>query len=132
MAMVLCAGCSGRQTSPPTDPFVAQLEPFPPAVSDFRGCAQRGGTWKKSCPGKSYRCFYPYEDGGKTCSDSSQCEGECIIDIAWHCDGKGNCDDPADPIPGANLLGQCQFELDDCSSLVVVKHGVVQRAQHQD
>jgi len=30
------------------------------------------------------------------------------------------------------MMGACQHELDECSSLVIVKDGVVQRAIHQD
>ena len=116
--LVLMAGCSDDRESAP--------------IQSASECSERGGKWRNACPGKPTRCFIPYADAGKTCSDSSECQGECIIDISIRCEAPGKCTEPPVPEPGTRMLGVCQDEVDECSSLVIVKDGVVQRAIHQD
>ena len=118
LSLVLVAGCAHERSSA--------------VVQSARECSQLGGKWRNACPGKPTRCFIPYADAGKSCSDSSECEGECIIDIAIRCEAVGKCTVPVEPEPGTRMMGACQHELDECSSLVIVKDGVVQRAIHQD
>ena len=96
-------------------------------------CSQQGGEWRRACAGKHTRCFIPYADGGKSCADSSECEGECVVDLTIRCNGTGKCTDPPDvPEPGTLVMGTCQTEIDECSSLVIVKDGRARRINHQD
>ena len=46
-------------------------------------------------------CFTPYPDGGRSCSDSSQCAGACIANLSYS--GR-----PAVG-PGHTVSGQCAF-----------------------
>jgi len=42
-------------------------------------CLARGGNWTHiGLPGMPKRCDLKATDGGKKCTDSSQCEGECM------------------------------------------------------
>lgn len=41
-------------------------------------CESRGGTVQRRGMMNSEMCVTPYADGGKQCTDSSQCEGRCI------------------------------------------------------
>ncbi len=41
-------------------------------------CQQKGGKLKKQGMAQCYSCSINYADGGKTCSDSSECEGACL------------------------------------------------------
>ena len=43
-------------------------------------CKLKGGyfTTENQCRGTHYSCYNKYNDGGKKCSDSSQCKGHCI------------------------------------------------------
>jgi hypothetical protein len=50
-------------------------------VSDQASCEARGGKWGP-LGGLSNRtgCNFPYSDAGMTCSDSSECQGECLVE----------------------------------------------------
>jgi len=45
---------------------------------DQASCEQQGGQWGYS--GFVLLCNFRTSDGGKICSDSRRCEGECIVD----------------------------------------------------
>ncbi len=41
-------------------------------------CQKQGGKLQKAGLAGCYTCIVEYADGGKTCSDSSECEGACL------------------------------------------------------
>ena len=41
-------------------------------------CLKNGGTWGRQGLSVKEQCNLPTADGGKTCTDSSQCEGPCF------------------------------------------------------
>ena len=48
-------------------------------VHNKEGCEKNGGHWSIGV-GDIGRCIYDTNDGGKVCTDSSQCEGMCLAD----------------------------------------------------
>ena len=103
------------------------------AAGDERGaCANRGGDWRRVCIAQEYRCVMPYRDAGKACSDSSQCDGECLVDLTTKCTESGKCVDPVVPKPGDKVMGSCQIDDDPCGSFVIVRDGRAQPITHRD
>lgn len=48
--------------------------------ANARQCDKIGGTWRQDGMLGGWYCFRLYSDGGLTCTDSGQCEGECRIE----------------------------------------------------
>ena len=40
-------------------------------------CLAKGGKYIKQGRSQMYRCLQQFSDGGKSCSDSSECQGSC-------------------------------------------------------
>ncbi len=95
-------------------------------------CAQEGGKWQLTCLEQEYRCIKPYKDAGKICSDSSECDGECIVDITIKCDEVGKCSSPKVPNIGEPSTGVCQQDNDPCGSFVIIRNGRVDSIIHRD
>ena len=53
---------------------------FNPA--DQKACVDFGGTYQQAGLLGAYNCFVDYDDGGKTCSDASDCQGRCFATFA--------------------------------------------------
>ena len=107
--LVFVAGCSG--------------EPEKPVTKDATACAASGGDWVRACIGGTYSCVVPYPDAGKSCTDSSQCAGECIIELVIRCEKNGDCTDPVVPEPGTAVTGVCKRLPRTCGSVVLVEDG---------
>jgi hypothetical protein len=58
-------------------------------------CHARGGSWSREGRLQYLTCVMPTKDGGKVCSDSSECEQECLYTHG----------DPA--APGGQVKGRC-------------------------
>ena len=52
--------------------------PIHPASAALGGCAGRGGV-PTDGPFKERYCRVAFADGGKRCTDKSQCQGACIV-----------------------------------------------------
>ena len=76
-------------------------------------CRAKGGTIRKVCRLQQPACVVPYSDGGKRCTDNSQCKGKCILDI-----------DHA-PAPDEIVVGRCLRDDDPCGCRVEVVAGKV-------
>ena|ERR1700733_6468457 len=113
---------------------------FVGCMSDQRGttdaeghaCMDHGGTWKRVCLAQEYRCVMSYPDAGKACSDSSECKGQCLVDLTDKCDPGGGCTHAKVPEAGSEVRGMCQVANDPCGSFVVVKKGHAQPIVHKD
>jgi hypothetical protein len=95
-------------------------------------CLARGGAWKRACVSQEYRCVVPYPDAGKACSDSSECKGQCLVDLTDQCDASGKCVHAKVPEAGSEVAGMCQVDDDPCGSFMVVKKGRAQPIEHKD
>ena len=95
-------------------------------------CMGHGGAWKRVCLAQEYRCVIPYPDAGQACSDSSECKGQCLIDLTDKCDPGSGCSHVKVPDAGSEVRGMCQVDNDPCGSFVVVKKGHAQSIVHKD
>lgn len=43
-----------------------------------KSCLAKGGTYTKQGRLQAYRCVMQFSDAGKSCSDSSECQGSCL------------------------------------------------------
>lgn len=95
-------------------------------------CAAQGGDLRRVCMAQGHQCVKPFPDAGKVCSDSAECAGECLIDLATYCNESGECADPKVPNPGDAVTGVCQRNDDPCGSFVIVREGRAQPIIHRD
>ncbi len=66
---LLLASCA------PTPPGAPRVSPF--WSIERQTCVREGGRWGKGGLLGLEMCFPHYSDGGKTCTTSSQCQGQC-------------------------------------------------------
>jgi len=116
IATILCA-CSAKEP-----------QPIHAAVVD----ACPGGAVRPVCRSQQDMCVTPYPDAGRACSDSTECAGDCLVDLAVRCDGAGNCAESEVPEIGASASGKCEVDNDPCGSRVEVVKGIVQAPVHVD
>ncbi|HEX2591133.1 MAG TPA: hypothetical protein VHL34_06540 [Rhizomicrobium sp.] len=94
----------------------ANAGPFdPPSHAEVKACAQRGGTYERRF--QINVCIYPYSDGGKTCSDDSQCKGGCLADTRHMTHA---------PKRGERVTGLCRPTSDGFGCSTHVKNGRAQ------
>lgn len=79
-----CQAGAGKDTAEglnPTAPASAKPVMSDPQnfnQADQKACTDFGGTYTQAGLLGSYNCFVDYADGGKVCSDISDCQGRCI------------------------------------------------------
>ncbi len=95
-------------------------------------CRREGGDYRRVCVAQEFMCVKPYRDAGKACRDSSECEGECRIEVTTVCDEAGNCVEPQLPRPGDEATGTCQADTDPCGSVIPIKGGIAQQGENRD
>lgn len=95
-------------------------------------CARQGGEYRQVCVAREYMCVMPFSDAGKPCEDSSECQGECRIDVVTVCDEAGNCKEPVLPKPGQPATGMCQADSDPCGSVIPITNGIAQIGVNRD
>lgn len=79
-------------------------------------CDARGGEVKSVCRLGLPSCVLPYADAGKSCSDSSECEGAC-----WLVMQEGDKVQPGD-----SAVGECQPDSNICGCNFEILGGAVQ------
>ena len=77
-----------------------------------QACTQRGGQFEPVCMRGTFQCIMPYSDGGKPCTDSSQCEADCILY------GMYRKEAPSQPV-----IGECRSTNYPCGCFAIVKDG---------
>ena len=74
--------------------FLVYLKIAQPSRSEIE-CIEKGGGVEYYPNGDFKGCVFQMHDGRKECTDSSQCEGACVIvlmsDIDYNADVVGNC-----------------------------------------
>jgi hypothetical protein len=113
------AGSVVGETPPPEvpDKLPAPIgaKHFGPAVRTEAQCLKLGGSWRIFGMYTKPRCIVPTTDGGKPCTDHSQCQGVCI--------------GPRDAKPGVRTTGVCRDTYNLASTcLVYVSKGVAEPA----
>lgn len=102
------------------------------ADAESRACLEKNGDWRRVCIAQKYQCVKAFADAGKSCNDSSECEGECLVDLATKCNDANECTDAEVPKSGEQVTGICQRDDDPCGSFVVVREGRAQPIVHRD
>lgn len=98
--------------------------PVPTAavLPDAAQCAKKGGEIRPVCRRGTPTCVLAYADAGRTCSDSSQCQGRCVVDRENEL-----------PAPAAGKsTGVCEADSDPCGCSAEVIGGVAQPARCVD
>lgn len=101
-------------------------------VASEKLCRNQGGDFRRVCVGQHYMCVMPYPDGGKSCKDSTECAGECRIEVATECSENGKCIEPILPKPGEEATGMCQRDNDPCGSVIPIKNGRAMPGENRD
>jgi hypothetical protein len=101
--------------------------PPPPSAASFASnqveCFRAEGRWDRVCMSQQYTCLTRYRDAGKACTDSSQCQGKCLVDMTVTCVRGAECTDPPRPEPGQPFTGQCQRDDEHCGSFIEIRKG---------
>ncbi|CEE22604.1 hypothetical protein TP38_04455 [Xanthomonas citri pv. citri] len=77
LCALLLTACSN---SPATRQAAAANAPQPPHTvsADAAQCTAKGGQLRPVDRMQIPRCIVPYADAGKTCTDDSDCSGDCL------------------------------------------------------
>ena len=104
----LAAACAPVVSRPEPQPIPVAVAKVVPA-RDPAACATQGGNWQPICMMQKPACVLTYKDAGKACTDSSQCQGSCIVD------GTAPADQP--------VTGVCKATSDPCGCMQFVENG---------
>jgi len=114
LALTACAPPpSSAQGEPPRDESTGLGGA---SAADAKACSDRGGTWRRVCLMGTWSCVMPYSDGGKSCKDKKDCQGQC----RYQGDGVS--------APGTPVTGVCQRDSDPCGCFAEVRDGKLQPA----
>ena len=86
-------------------------------------CFRARGVWGRMCMERQDRCYTRFRDAGKACTDSSQCEGACLVDMIVVCEKGKECANPKFPEPGEPFVGICQRTDESCGSFIEIRKG---------
>lgn len=87
---------------------------------DVDACERQGGVVRGVCMLGLPACVLPYTDAGQVCTDSSECEGRCLLNE----EGPGTEDRP---LAGADAIGVCETDDNPCGCWSEIKEGAIQR-----
>lgn len=99
LAVLTLAACAPMGQGPSTPPPV-----------DAASCKANGGVVKPVCRMQRPACIFTYSDADKSCTDSSQCKGRCVIKDEF-------------PEVGAKAIGVCEADNDLCGCSAEVIDG---------
>ena len=107
-----------KNTPKPTttvDPLAYQGCVYPPA-DIVQACTANGGTITKVGRQQCHQCIVTYNDAGKACQDSTDCQGTCARQGEFVAAGT------------ANQVGQCTIDSSPFGCRQLIKKGVAQSA----
>ncbi|MGX2087552.1 hypothetical protein [Xanthomonas axonopodis] len=76
LCALLLTACSNAPTASPASP--AAQAPAAQTSADAAACTAKGGQLRPVGRMQIPRCIVPYADAGKTCTDNSDCSGDCL------------------------------------------------------
>ena len=78
-------------------------------------CEARGGTWYAHYGETLDVCVMPFADGGRRCTSSAECEGECVTNVVSQLGKEGICQRTTDSSGCYNAVESEYFDcrLDD-------------------
>jgi len=106
--------------------FVASCAPTETsaAPSEVSLCEAKGGHMEKRGMMQSSMCVVPYADAGKTCSDSSQCLGKCLLN-ADNGSAERKSDFERATTSATPVTGSCEADDRTFGCIAEVKNGAV-------
>jgi hypothetical protein len=108
VVLMLAAGCRATPSPPRSQAYLESLRQI-----DKASCRAKGGSIRDVCILQLPACVAPYSDGGRRCSDNSQCQGKCLAQL-----------DHA-PKLGERVNGRCELDDDPCGCKIEVIQGAV-------
>ncbi len=88
------------------------LRPYGYCVLDTEEkCVSRGGIWGRVCLSQSLMCVRKFDDGGKACSDSRDCESQKCVAVGREANEQGV------------TVGECLRTSDPCGSFTFIVNG---------
>lgn len=98
VAIVLLAGLLAACSAPAerTDAVVPTGGPDRASVTNESDCLRVGGQWTQLGRAPVPQCLRQTSDSGKACTDSEQCEGQCLA--------------PEGSVDGTQVGGQCSVD----------------------
>jgi hypothetical protein len=137
---ILCVlAVVGCEKEPPFEKTVTTpdlLHSKPSLFADYdtqAACETAGGEWIRWCRASELRCVMSWPDGGKSCTDSSDCDSKtCMIDLTIRCDKNQQCTEPHEPAAGSPAVGTCKTRDVRCGSYIEIKKGIAQEPYHID
>ncbi|KGK56969.1 hypothetical protein NC00_15230 [Xanthomonas cannabis pv. phaseoli] len=78
VCVLLLGACSATPASR-SGTTAADAQPLRAASADAAACTAKGGQLRPVGRMQTVRCIVPYADAGKTCSDNSDCSGDCLV-----------------------------------------------------
>ena len=94
---------------------MTELPSNPLSKIDVHACLDKGGVIKNVCMFGLPSCVQKYADAGKTCSDSSDCTGECRIEAGL-------------VEVGTQATGFCSIDSDPCGCFQLIVNGIAKHA----
>ena len=109
LALVVVAATTSPKDQFPRD---AQGLPIRPGsnLNNPDICARGGGTWQEIGLGQQL-CVISAPDAGKSCNDSSECGGSCLVELSRKVSA------------GAKVTGSCSSHYVAWGCLQIVGHG---------
>jgi hypothetical protein len=136
------AGCEKEPPieAPPVEETVTTRDLLHDKPTLFAGydtqedCEAAGGEWKSWCRPNKMRCVMSWPDGGKSCTDSSECASKtCMVDLTIRCESETQqCTEPDEPATGSAAVGICKTQDVRCGSYIEIKKGIAQELYHID
>jgi hypothetical protein len=110
MRLLLLLAGMGLAACAPMAPAPEQLQPTQKPAETAAACAAQGGNWRPVCLMGKPACVIAFEDGGKACSDGSECaSGRCVTEQHVQ---------PEKPVKGV-----CARTSDPCGCMQFVRNG---------
>ena len=107
VALLVClGGCTTAEKS-----NEAEISAADSAHIDVAACHAGGGKIKRVCMLQVPACITPFPDAGRRCTDNSECQGKCILEIDHL------------PEPKETVSGRCQKDDDPCGCKYEVVNG---------
>ncbi|WP_444994698.1 hypothetical protein [Aliikangiella sp. IMCC44359] len=110
IGLIIVAGCSISEEIKDDKPII--IENLEMSEADKLACLNSGGTIKKACMAGIPTCIRTYQDAGKKCSSSKECQGICVT--------------PVELSAGVKTEGVCSANNNPCGCFQEVDSGISQ------
>ncbi|QLE85708.1 hypothetical protein FLM48_11895 [Shewanella sp. Scap07] len=114
MLIIFINGCAATNENS-IDESMIELRRDALSKIDVLACLDKGGVIQSVCKFGMPSCVVKYMDAGKTCSDNSECAGECRIEDEF-------------VEVGTRTTGFCSVDSDPCGCFQLITNGKAEHA----